>query len=58
MKRSKQKDKLNHRLHTAKIKLANLCWKTSNVKLVTNNKHSNLQHGRFLSVVALTGVQQ
>ena len=26
----------------------------SHVKLVSNNKHGNLQHGRFLSVVALT----
>ena len=49
-------------LHTA-----NLSWQTrvgklrkfdklfpSHAKLVSNNKHGNLQHGRFLSVVALT----
>ena len=49
-------------LHTA-----NLSWQThvgklrkvdklfpSHIKLVSNNKHGNLQHGRFLSVVALT----
>ena len=26
----------------------------SHVKLASNNKHDNLQHGRFFSVVALT----
>ena len=49
-------------LHTA-----NLSWQTrvgkvqkvdklfpSHVKLVSNNKHGNLQHGRFFSAVALT----
>ena len=46
-----------------KLKQANSCWKTSKswqslsftrVRLVSNIKHGNLQHGRFLSVVALT----
>ena len=54
-----------------KLWLANFGWQTrvgklrkvdklfpSHVKLVSNNKHGNLQRGPFLSVVALTTVKQ
>ena len=49
------------KIELSSLHTANLSWQTrvgklfpSHVKLVSNNKQSNLQHGRFLSVVALT----